>query len=450
MIIKELEKVVRGEIKRLAIFLPPGSAKSTYASVLFPPWFLGQKPNSSILTCSHSGDLAESFGRRGRNLIDLFGSVLGYKLKEDSKAAGRWETSNGGLFFCAGVGAGIAGHRADLGLIDDPIGKKEDADSKLIRDKQWDWYNFDFKPRLKPDASIVLIQTRWHEEDLAGKILAAEGEQWKVLRIPFFAEDNDPLNRKVGELLWPEWFKKEMYPTDARVASALYQNRPTPEEGDFFKAAYIRTYSPDELPTNLRVYAASDHAVSMRQDADRTCFGCGGLDEDDNLYILPDIFWKQAPSDEVVQAMLDMSKRRHPISWRAEKGHISQSIGPFLYKRMMETRNYIAINEITAVRDKQTRAQSIRARMAMGKVFFPANASWWTEALHELLTFPAGKHDDFVDFIAHLGMEIDSMSSPDRVKMVKETLEMPKLTLGWLKSTERNRKHYSELELLDK
>src|SRR5574339_532271 len=181
-IIEQLERVVRGEINRLMICVPPGSAKSTYASVLFPPWYLAQRPNQSILACSYSSVLASRFGKRCRNIVDANGPALGYSLKTDSKAADDWETTNGGLYFCAGVGAGIAGHRADLGLIDDPIGSQEDADSELVREKQWDWYLADFVPRLKPQAARVIIANRRHEDDIIGKILQQEPNDWTVVR----------------------------------------------------------------------------------------------------------------------------------------------------------------------------------------------------------------------------------------------------------------------------
>lgn len=156
MLIKELEKVARGETRRLAIFMPPGSAKSTYASVLFPPWLLANSA-WSILAASHTIELAERWGRRVRNLINGYAPVLGVTLASDSQAAGRWALTNGAEYYAAGVGTGIAGFRARLGLIDDPIRSRQDADSELIRDRVWDWYINDFKTRLIPNAAEILI-----------------------------------------------------------------------------------------------------------------------------------------------------------------------------------------------------------------------------------------------------------------------------------------------------
>jgi len=175
--------------------MPPGAAKSTYASILYAPWYLAQHPQHCLIAASHTQELAEKWGRRVRNLVAEHSLILGAALAHDSQAAGRWETSSGGEYFAAGVGGAIAGRRADLVVIDDPVRSREDADSELIRDKTWDWYKSDLYTRLKPGGRIVLIQTRWHEDDLAGRLLAemaGGGDIWNVISLPAFAEAADP------------------------------------------------------------------------------------------------------------------------------------------------------------------------------------------------------------------------------------------------------------------
>ena len=172
LLIEKLEQVARGELHRLLFVLPPGSAKSTYASILFPPWYLAQRKNTTILSIGHSTEFAAEFGRRCRNSIQLNHSILGYDLTEDSRAVDKWVTTTNCSYLAAGIGANIAGRRADLGLIDDPIGKQEDADSDSFREMLWNWYVTDFRTRLKPEAAVILIQTRWHEDDLAGRLIA--------------------------------------------------------------------------------------------------------------------------------------------------------------------------------------------------------------------------------------------------------------------------------------
>ncbi len=441
------------------VLMPPGSAKSTYANVQFVPHWLGLNPRSAVLSCSHSTEKAEEFGRRSRNLIEVHGRMfLGFGLVEWSRSAGRWETEEGGTFFSAGVGSAIAGYRADLGVIDDPIRNKEDADSQLVRDKQWDWFNFDFKTRLKPDAVIVFIYTTWHEDDLGHRILAAEGKDWTILRLPFFAEENDPLNRdpKVengyreigdaryqyprGELLWPEWFKKEMYPIDDTAATALYQLRPTPETGDYFKRDWLVEYThPDQLPKQLRIYVGSDHALTKREENDRHCLLPVGLDANDDIWVLPDVWWKRADTGELVEAMIDLMERRRPIEWFAEEEHVYKAIGPFLNKRMVERRVYTAMTGITSNKDLMSRAQSVRGRMKMCKVHFPAFAHWWHEAKHELLSFPVGLHDDFVAALAKLGQGLEKMARPSKPEEERpEVLHRPFIpTLAWLKRQDK-------------
>ncbi len=216
---EKLEAVEKGKIKRLMLFEPPGHAKSTYASHLFPAWFLGRNPESRIIAASYTAQLATKFGRRVRNLFDLiewpFPDVA---LAADSKAADQWETVQGGEYFAAGVGGGIAGRRADLAIIDDPIKGRKDADSITVRENLWEWYRADLHNRLTPNAAIILIQTRWHEDDLAGHILpedykgktgwvvGRDGERWFVVNLPALAERGDAFGMAKGEALWPGWY----------------------------------------------------------------------------------------------------------------------------------------------------------------------------------------------------------------------------------------------------
>jgi predicted phage terminase large subunit-like protein len=315
-----------------------------------------------------------------------------------------------------GRGGSLTGRGADLLLIDDPIKDDKEAQSPTIRDQLWNWFTRVAATRLMTGAGrIAIIQTRWHEDDLVGRLTdplnpcysAREARKWKIVDLPALAVEDDPLGRPPGEPLWPERFDREylesMRELDPKGFSALYQGRPAPEDGDFFRKEYVRTYQPGQLPKALRYYAASDHAVGTEDQHDYTCIVVAGVDESDNIWIV-DTWWQRAVTTTVVDAML-MFMQRYPIqTWWAERGHISKSIGPFLRKRMLEEKTYCAIDEQTPVGDKRTRAQSIQGRMAMGKVLFPEKAPWFIRAKDEMLKFDAGVHDDFVDAIAHLGM----------------------------------------------
>lgn len=409
LIVSELEAVARGDIDRLMLFLPPGSAKSTYGSVLFPPWYLAQGAHRSIIAASHTAELAERWGRKVRNLVAEHQPLLGFGVSGDNKAAGRWETDEEGEYYAAGVGGSITGRRADLAVIDDPVRSREDADSKLIRDKQWDWYKFDLGTRLKPSAAVILIQTRWHEDDLAGRLLAEEGDRWRVVSLPMEAGLGDPLGRRPGEALWPEWFTDDMRADakrDARLWSALYQQQPTPDEGDYFKAEWFR--SATEPPRDqMRIYGASDYAVTA-DGGDYTVHVVIGIDSDGRMWLL-DLWRKQAASDEWVEAWCDLVIKWKPMGWAEETGQIKAGVGPFLEKRARERKAYCYREQFPTRGDKAVRAQSIRGRMAMEGLYIRSDAPWRADLISECLRFPAGVHDDQVDALGLAGQLLDKM-----------------------------------------
>ena len=415
LLIGKLEAVSRGEIDRLAVFMPPGAAKSTYASILYAPWHFAQQPNASVIAASHTQELAEKWGRRVRNLLGEHHLILGVGLAADSQAAGRWETSRGGEYFAAGVGGAIAGRRADLVVIDDPVRSREDADSELIRDKTWDWYKSDLYTRLKPGGRIILIQTRWHEDDLAGRILAemqSGGDQWTVISLPALAESNDPLGRPIGAPLWPEWESGDELARKRRAVgprdwSALYQQRPAPEEGDYFKSEWLRAYETAPDQRTLRIYGGSDYAVTA-DGGDYTVHAVVGIDPDGRMYLL-DLWRRQASSDVWIEAFCDLVEKWKPIGWAEEQGQIRAGIGPFLDKRARERHTFVARDQFPTRGDKAVRAQSIRGRMAHSGLYVPTGAAWYPDLRAELLSFPAGKHDDQVDALGLIGQLLDNM-----------------------------------------
>jgi len=292
----------------------------------------------------------------------------------------------------------------------------------LSLDNIWDWWLTDFRSRLKPNGASILIMTRWSEDDPAGRILpenyngesglitGRDGELWDVVSLPALAEENDLLGRQPGEALWPEWFSREILEQERitqgpRNWSALYQQRPSPEDGDYFKREWVRYY--DEKPKHLRIYGASDYATSEGK-GDYTVHGVCGVDPDDDLYIL-DWWREQTTTDVWIDTLVDLVIEHKPTEWAEEAGQIAKSVGPFLAKRLMEEKAYCYRKQYPSSRDKPTRAQSFRGRMAQGKVYFPRKAPWLEKLISELMAFPAGKNDDQVDVLSLFGRILERM-----------------------------------------
>jgi predicted phage terminase large subunit-like protein len=430
LLIRELEAVERGEVQRLMVLMPPGSAKSTYASVLFPPWFMGRNATESVLGVSNTTDLAERFSKRVRNIAAMreFSNVFdGNGVSDDSSAAGNWETLRGGEFFAAGMGSAIAGRRAGLGLIDDPIKTRQEADSERIRQTHWDWYVNDFLTRLKPGARQILIQTRWHEDDLGGRILEREGAKWRVIKLPMLAIPNDPLGRKVGERLWPEWFTEDMISTarlDTRAWNALYQQEPVPDEGDYFKKDNFSEY--DMYPSGLHVYGGSDYAVTEGA-GDFTEHGIFGIDHSGKPYVLD--WWRgQTQSDVWIEQQCNLIKQWKPLVWFGEAGPIRRAIEPFLARRMSERSAYCRLEWLASISDKEIRARAVQALASVKTISFPKAAPWKPEVMKQLLQFPSGKYDDAVDVFSLLGRGLEHVQPARKPRAIVGEGE----PVGWM------------------
>jgi hypothetical protein len=330
LLIAELEALERGEFDILLVEMPPGSAKSTYVNWLFPSWVVARRPNANVLSSSHSSDLAERWGRRTRNLVTRWQKTLEVPLSADSQAAYRWSTTQGGEYYAVGVGVGIMGFRADLGIIDDPFGSREDAESKRIRDSRWEWYVNDFSSRLKPGARRVIMHQRWHEDDLAGRVveqLTRIGKTFRRLKIRAESTGNDDLlGRPMGEMLWDDpngynygqFLRDRKAESDSRTWSALYQQEPVAESGDYFQKDWLKpvlTLPPRE---SLRVYGASDYAVTAG-GGDYTVHLVVGIDHDARLYVL-DMWRGQKDSAAWIEAWCDLVVKWAPAEWAEEGG----------------------------------------------------------------------------------------------------------------------------------
>jgi predicted phage terminase large subunit-like protein len=408
LIASKLEAVERGGIKRLIISMPPRHGKSMLASEFFPAWFLGRNPDRYVIAASYAQELSDDFGRKVRNQIQdtTFKAVFGnVGLADDSTSAKRFNTQKGGAYFAVGVGGAITGRGAHLLIIDDPVKNREEAESETFRRRAWDWYTSTAYTRLMPDGAIVVIMTRWHEDDLVGRILREHNhEGWEVLELPAIDER--------GVALWPEQYSITVLENIRRTIgnrdwSALYQQKPTPDEGDYFKREWVHWY--DTLPTHLAFYGASDYAVTSN-GGDYTCHLVGGVDPDGNIYIPPDGFWRgQSDSLVWVNALIELIKHFKPVAWAEETGQIRSALDPLITRRQREEQAWCYREAFPTRGDKAVRAQSIRGRMAQHMVYLPKGAPWVDDFIGELLNFPAGKNDDQVDAFGLLGQLLDKM-----------------------------------------
>lgn len=402
--------VEAGKIDRLIIEAPPRHTKSEIASRRFPAWYLGRNPGRQIITSTYAADFAADFGRDVRGIVrePAYGRIFGTQLRQDSQAADRWHTQDGGIYVAVGIGGPITGRGAHLAIIDDPIKNREEAESEVIRNKIWNWYTSTLYTRLMPGGAVIVIMTRWHEDDLVGRLLTEQergGDKWH--RITLRAIDGEGTDHE--KALWPEW-----YPLDAlkrikaaigpRDWSALYQQSPQPAEGTFFQRAWFRRYAPQELPASLNRYGTSDYAVTDGA-GDFTEHAVWGVDSEDNLWAVD--WWSgQTTSDVWIERQIDMMARHKPYAWFGESGVIRRSIEGFLTKRMRERKTFGRVEWVTSASDKPSRARGFQARAAMGKVHIPLT-EWGDRLIDQLIRFPAGKHDDAVDACSMIATVID-------------------------------------------
>ena len=433
------EQVANKESPRLMLFMPPRHGKSTLASVAFPAWHLGRHPNHEFISCSYSGSLAMSFSRKVRQLLrePVYKNVFEKsRLDKDSQSIESWQTTQGGGYVAAGVGGGITGKGANVLVIDDPVKNREDAESDNNRAATWDWYTSTAYTRLSPGGGILVILTRWHDDDLAGRLLkqAEEGaDQWEVIRYPAIAEIDENF-RKQGESLHPERYnvdaleqiRKAIGPRDW---SALYQQNPVSDEGDYFSRDMIRYYEYDEIDTaELNYYCAWDLAIGQRDRNDYSVGIVVGIDEYDHLYVV-DVVRGKYDGFELVEQILDLYETWRPGIVGIERGHIEMALGPFLQKRTRERGLSEAYFKDLKVgrRDKEARARAIQGRMQQGMVYFPKDAVWTGTMVAELLRFPNGAHDDQVDALAWIGLMMTEFATfyerPEHVPSWRDKLK---------------------------
>lgn len=396
LLCQSLEAVERGDVKRLAVFMPPRHSKTYHVSERFPAWYLGRHPERQVIIASYGAERAEDASRKARNLMSHERFPFPVKVADDSSAVNRWHTDKGGVVMAAGVGGAMTGFGAHLLIIDDPVKSREEADSEIFRERAWQWYTDVARTRLMPGGAVVLCQTRWHEDDLAGRILAtSSAREWSVLNLPALAEDvRDPLARAPGAALWPAWYDERAL-SDVRADlgsrswTALYQQRPNADEGGMFKRAWF-TRRWSERPANLMTCVSVDSAFKTGVANDYSVVAMWGTDGID--YFLLNMVRARVEFPELVMMITGQYAEHRPHAVLIEDTASGQAA-----IQMIRRSSGMPILPIKVTASKEARAAAVSPLCEAGKVVLPLGAPWVDEWIDEHASFPTGRHDDMVD-----------------------------------------------------
>ena len=417
-VVEHLEALERGEIRNLMVMEPPRHGKSYHASERFPAWYLGRHPKNRVILASYAATLAENNSRSVRNLMDDARNPFPVSLQVDSRSIGRWQTKQGGSLLAAGVGGGITGFGGHLLVADDLFAGRAEADSEVVRERTWLWYQEVFRTRRMPGARELSIGTHWHEDDVQGRILNSKGARnWTVLSIPAIAEDGDVLGRTPGEALWPSHFLKredweqltakeqetvEPLPSveegdiSARGFAALYQQRPTPAGGGVFRHEWmLRRYSLEHIQMakmgmRWRVIQTIDLGGKQGTGHDPSAIATWGSDGI-SKYLLD--YW--SAQDEYA----DVKGKAKALysEWRPRSVFVEDATWAQPLISDLRRESGIAVQPVPAEGSKWTRADAVSPEFESGKVVLPERAPWLEKWDKEMTAFPNGTHDEAVD-----------------------------------------------------
>ena len=455
------EDVAAGKSPRLMLLMPPRHGKSELASKNFPAWHLGRYPDHEFIACSYNLSLAMGFSRKVKQIIDdpLYQSVFETRLDGNNQSTEEWAIAGKrGGYVAAGIGGPITGKGAHVLVIDDPVKNAEEADSGDAREKIWEWYLSTAYTRLAPGGGVLVIQTWWHDDDLAGRLQQMmanaapdddEIDQFEVVKYPAIATHDEYLDpatlgivygapptpnatplRKKGEALHPSRYdlkklgkiralNRKGDGTDGRWWSALYQQNPVPDDGSYFtKDQFRRGAIPHK--SRAKVYIAFDFAISEKKQNDYTVGSVGLQDDDDHLHVADLIRFKSGDAFFIVESILNLTAKWYSSSLILgfEDGQIYRAIHTLLMKRMRERRMYPAIQVLKPITDKMARARALQGRMQQGMVSFNDQGDWYDVVRAEMLRFPAGVHDDCVDSLAWMATLAVGAEPPQKPKGV--------------------------------
>ena len=395
-----LRDVAFGDCRFLMVFMPPGHGKSSMISEAFPAWLLGMRPNAQIILSTYGQEFSETWGRKARDMLMAYGPELfGVSVRRDSKSVSEWRVAGRrGVMFSVGVGGQTTGKRADYALIDDPVKNAAEAESEVYRENLYRWFQQTLYTRLTPAGAVVLCMTRWHHDDLAGRLLndqeEGRGLPWRVLNFPALAEEDDALGRAPDGPLWPALYDRERLREIESTLSehqwlAMYQQRPTPESGstyhrDWFEQRY------DELPALSRRIMTVDSAFKLGVDTDYTAIEVWGVTA--NAYYLVHVLNKRLEYPELIAAIRELATEHKVSGVYIEDKASGQSAVQTLQR---ETR--LAVMPVPVTMSKQARADANTPAWRAGKVWLPRHASWVGDFIAQHVMFPRAAHDDMVD-----------------------------------------------------
>jgi len=425
---EKFNKIASGEITRLIVNMPPRHTKSEFASYLLPSWMVGRNPQLKIIQVTHTGELAIRFGRKAKHLLDSeeYHKIFDTRLMEDSKAAGRWETAQGGEYFAAGVGGAITGRGADLLIIDDPH-SEQDAMSPSALENAYEWYTSGPRQRLQPGGRIVLVMTRWSTKDLTGILLKnqkeVKGDQWEVIEFPAIMDDGEPM--------WPEyWKKEELERAKATLPvakwNAQWMQAPTSEEGAIIKREWWRTWKSDKIPPLTHIIQSYDTAFMKTETADFSAITTWGIffpSEDKGAHLLLlDAIKGRYEFPELRRRALQQFKYWEPETVLVE----AKASGlPLTYElRKMD----IPVVNFTPSRgnDKHVRVNSVAPLFEAGMIWAP-DQKFSEEVIEECAAFPHGDYDDLLDSMTQAVMRFRQggfvMHPEDYVEKKREWVE---------------------------
>jgi hypothetical protein len=435
--IKKLTADIKASVcRRVMIMMPPGSAKSTYASVVFPTWDMGRVPDQEIILTGWGDPICRRHGKRARTICKtpLYRAIMESGLDPNTRAAEDWMLTNGSSYKSSGINSGVAGFRCDGLVWDDLTKNRKEADSETIRNDVYNAYIDDARSRKKPKAWEVGIGTRWHEDEIMGRILpegysgesgymeCRDGNVWLVICLAAECERaDDPLGREVGEMIWSEWFGEDYWAekrVNARSWGSLYQQRPAPEEGIYFKRNDFKRY--DVLPEGEN-WIGIDPAVTDEEessDADDTAIQVWRSDEYARLYLV-DEYVKAVTMDVWIAEMLLFAKRFKPREICGESGVIRRASEPFIKRAMRKAKAFFTYHWATRSANKPAMARGAQAMVASGQVFVPNN-SVGDRFIEDCIKFPASKNDHRVDAFVNLCLRMEVIWENEQPKKVEE------------------------------